>query len=61
MMKYVMRESAQLGSFFLNKGTFLYATPSNTSPEKRFHHESAEIASAVTESYARILLDHMGV
>lgn len=27
MMKYVMRESAQLGNTFLNKGEFLEATP----------------------------------
>lgn len=27
MMKYVMRESAQLGNIFLNKGEFIEATP----------------------------------
>ena len=32
-MKYVMRESAQLGNIFLNKGEFLRATP-NTSADK---------------------------
>lgn len=32
-MKYVMRESAQLGSFFLYKGTFLYATPFTSADE----------------------------
>lgn len=33
MMKYVMRESAQLGSFFLDKDAFLYATPFTSSDE----------------------------
>ena len=33
MIKYVMRESAQLGSFFLNKGAFLYATPFTSADE----------------------------
>ena len=32
-MKYVMRESAQLGSFFLDKDAFLYATPFTPSDE----------------------------
>ena len=40
--------------------SYIYHTVEYVSEKEGYHHESAEIASAVTESYARILLEHMG-
>ena len=40
--------------------SYIYHTVEYVTEKEGYHHESAEIASAVTESYARILLQRMG-
>ena len=45
----------------LNSGlSYIYHTVEYVAEKEGYHHDSAEIASAVTESYARLLLEHMG-
>lgn len=40
--------------------SYIYHTVEYVTEKEGYHYESAGIASAVTESYARILLERMG-
>lgn len=40
--------------------SYIYCTVEYVTEKEGYHHESAEAASDVTASYARILLEYMG-